>query len=151
MRFTYDDEVDILMVYLSDAAITRSERLGNGPVIDYAEDGSIVSMEFLDASKHYPMDELKKHPAIYGEPIPLADAAVTAGCTAKALQLAINRGRLKGQKIGRNWTTTDAALAEYLESRKHEGPGSAGEPAVKANAFTIPTVGGKKAVSTTKT
>lgn len=69
MRFTYDDEVDILMVYLSDAKIDHSERLGSGPVIDYAADGSIVSLEFMGASKLYPLKELRKHPANYEEPI----------------------------------------------------------------------------------
>jgi uncharacterized protein YuzE len=125
MHFTYDQEVDILMVYLSDTKIARTERLGDGPILDFAEDGSLVSIEIMGASRHYSVEEMNKYPPNYDEPISLVDAARVVGCTPKALQLAIQRGRLEGKKIGRNWTTTDRALTEYLNSRVHEGPGSA--------------------------
>ena len=126
MRFEYDPEVDILTVELGDMArLAKTDRLPNGVIVDYAEDGTILSLEIMSASKKYPLDKLQVHPANYEEPISLAEAAKIADCTPDTIKKAILRGRMHGQKIGRNWTTTIAALTEYLNSRVHEGPGSA--------------------------
>ena len=127
MRIAYDAEVDILTIDLVDdlSESPGAIELAPGLYADFTEDGRLLAVEILNASTKYPREELKKHPANYDEPISLAEAAYPAGMTPKALQLAIQRGRLQGRKIGRNWTTTINALHAYLESRKHEGPGSA--------------------------
>ncbi|HEY9765346.1 MAG TPA: DUF2283 domain-containing protein [Chroococcales cyanobacterium] len=128
MQFEYDAEVDILMVELGDVAENRqrTERLPFGDaIVDLAENGTILAIEIMGASKKYPIAMLQQFPANYAEPIPLASAAKVAGLSQEALKQAILRGRLVGKKIGRNWTTTIAALTEYLNSRQHEGPGSA--------------------------
>lgn len=126
MRIQYDQEVDILTIDLVDdlSDSPGATELAPGLYADITADGRLLSLEILNASAKYPREVLLKHPANYDEPISLAGAAVVAGCTVKALQLAIQRGRLAGKKIGRNWTTTDRALADYLNSRKHEGPAS---------------------------
>ena len=51
MKITYDAEVDILRIVLSDHAIEESDEDKAGIIIDYDAQGNIVSMEILDASQ----------------------------------------------------------------------------------------------------
>ena len=52
MKVTYDASVDIVRILFSDARIAESDEDKSGMILDYAEDGSLVGMEMLDASKH---------------------------------------------------------------------------------------------------
>ena len=49
----YDKEADILNLELSDKEYWKSIELGNGVVVDIAQDGSITSIEILNASKSF--------------------------------------------------------------------------------------------------
>jgi uncharacterized protein YuzE len=134
MRFSYDPDVDILMVYLDDVKPRRThgDRLPfGGAYADLAEDGTILAIEIEGASKKYSAAELAKFPPNYEKPMSLADAARVVGVTQQAMRKACERGRLRGTKIGRDWTTTIAALTEYVNSRAHEGPGSRGAVAAE--------------------
>lgn len=51
MKVTYDQEVDIISILLSDAKIEESDEDKPGVILDYDKDGNIVGMEILDASK----------------------------------------------------------------------------------------------------
>jgi uncharacterized protein YuzE len=55
MRATYDPEVDILYVTLSDELIDHTEDVSGGRQyergIDYSADGSLVGYEFMNASR----------------------------------------------------------------------------------------------------
>ena len=55
MRATYDSEVDILYVTLSDELVDHTEDVSRGRPyergIDYAADGSLVGYEFMNASR----------------------------------------------------------------------------------------------------
>jgi uncharacterized protein YuzE len=55
----YDEESDILNINLSDKEYDKSMELSNGMVLDLAEDGSIVSIEVLNASKVFSGDARK--------------------------------------------------------------------------------------------
>lgn len=50
----------------------------------------------------------------------LAQAAACCGLHPDTLRQAVLRGRLRAEKIGRDWTTTTAELDAYLNSR-HRG------------------------------
>lgn len=50
MKVTYDQEVDILRIILSDADIEESDEDKPGIIIDYDDHGNIVGLEILDAS-----------------------------------------------------------------------------------------------------
>ena len=50
MKITYDQEVDILKIILSDADIEESDEDKPGIIIDYDDDGNVVGLEILDAS-----------------------------------------------------------------------------------------------------
>ena len=50
MKVTYDQEVDILRIMLSDTDIEESDEDKPGIIIDYDDHGNIVGLEILDAS-----------------------------------------------------------------------------------------------------
>ena len=54
MKVKYDKEVDVLYIKFSDKPILESDEDKPGVVLDYASDGSVVSIEILDASKKFP-------------------------------------------------------------------------------------------------
>ncbi len=51
MKVTYDPEVDVLRILLSDSAIEESDADKPGVILDYDNNGNIVGLEILDASK----------------------------------------------------------------------------------------------------
>ncbi len=50
MKVTYDQEVDVLRIVLSDADIEESDEDKPGIIIDYDDHGNVVGLEILDAS-----------------------------------------------------------------------------------------------------
>lgn len=51
MRVTYDPEVDVLRIILRDVPIEESDEEKPGVIFDYDQDGNIVGLEILDASR----------------------------------------------------------------------------------------------------
>ena len=51
MKVTYDPEVDVLRILLSDAPIEESDEDKPGVILDYDHDGNVVGLEILEASK----------------------------------------------------------------------------------------------------
>jgi uncharacterized protein YuzE len=51
MKVKYNKEEDILYFIFSDKKIKESDEEKSGVIIDYDQDGSIVGIEVLDASK----------------------------------------------------------------------------------------------------
>ena len=51
MKVTYDQEVDVLRIVLSNAAIEESDEDKPGVILDYDVSGNVVGIEILDASK----------------------------------------------------------------------------------------------------
>ncbi len=51
MKVTYDPEVDVLRILLSNAPIEESDEDKPDVILDYDKDGNVVGMEILDASK----------------------------------------------------------------------------------------------------
>jgi uncharacterized protein YuzE len=51
VRVTYDAEVDVLRILLSDRPIEESDEDKPGVILDYDKDGNVVGLEILDASK----------------------------------------------------------------------------------------------------
>ena len=51
MNVTYDREVDILRITLSDSDIAESDEEAPGIIVDYDDKGVVVGLEILDASK----------------------------------------------------------------------------------------------------
>ncbi|MDQ3277506.1 MAG: DUF2283 domain-containing protein [Bacteroidota bacterium] len=51
MKVRFDKEVDVLYIQLNDLPIAESDEEKPGVILDYAADGSVVSIEILNASK----------------------------------------------------------------------------------------------------
>ena len=51
MNINYDQDVDILRILLTDAAIEESDEVEAGVIFDYDNQGNVVGIEILDASK----------------------------------------------------------------------------------------------------
>jgi uncharacterized protein YuzE len=51
MKVTYDPEVDVLRILLSDAPVEESDEDKPGAILDYDQAGNIVGLEILEASK----------------------------------------------------------------------------------------------------
>ena len=54
MKVKYDKDVDILYIHLSDEKIKESDEDKPGIIFDYNEDGNIIGIEVLNASKKMP-------------------------------------------------------------------------------------------------
>jgi len=48
VKVTYDPDVDVLRILLSDAAIEESDEYKPGVILDYDKDGNIVGLEILE-------------------------------------------------------------------------------------------------------
>jgi uncharacterized protein YuzE len=51
MKIIYDQVTDTMTVILKEAAVEESDEAKNGVIIDYDNEGDIVSIEILDAKK----------------------------------------------------------------------------------------------------
>jgi len=51
MKIIYDQITDTMTVILKDAAVEESDEAKKGIIIDYDNEGDIVSIEILDAKK----------------------------------------------------------------------------------------------------
>ena len=51
MKIKYDQEVDVLLIQLSDSKVYESDESKPGVILDYDEEGNIIKIEILDASK----------------------------------------------------------------------------------------------------
>lgn len=54
MKLKYDKETDILYIQFSELSILESDEDKPGIILDYAENGEIVGIEILDASRRMP-------------------------------------------------------------------------------------------------
>ena len=63
MRTTYDESDDILVVHLSDKVIAKEVSQDWHTHISYAEDGTIVEIVILEASKQGAWPLLRSHAA----------------------------------------------------------------------------------------
>lgn len=51
MKITYDLEIDVLRILLCNTPVAESDETQQGMILDYDEDGNIVGIEILNASK----------------------------------------------------------------------------------------------------
>jgi uncharacterized protein YuzE len=51
MKIKYDQEVDILLIELTDSEVYESDESKPGVILDYDKEGKIIRIEILDASK----------------------------------------------------------------------------------------------------
>jgi uncharacterized protein YuzE len=52
MKVVYDPETNTLDLIFRNAAVAESDEVREGIIVDYDQNGKLVSMEILDASEH---------------------------------------------------------------------------------------------------
>lgn len=111
---TYDAEVDALAIMIRRRrTVVETRELAPGILADFAEDGQLVCLEILDASRRVGAPLLKRMAPHPPGRLLLADAAERIGVTAATLRQQIHRGRLTAAKVGRDWYVTPAEVARY--------------------------------------
>ena len=117
LKIEYEPEVDILTIYLQDpeTALSHSSEAEPGVILNHAEDGTLSSVEILDASKRYPSAQLAAHSV--DELIDLRTASKLAAIAPVTLRTQAEKGRLWAIRLAGQWVTTRERLQQYLDSR----------------------------------
>jgi uncharacterized protein YuzE len=117
LKIEYEPEVDVLTIYLKDpeTSLSHSSEAESGVTLNYAEDGSLSSVEVMDASKLYSPGQLAA--CSVDEFIDLKMASELAGIAPVTLRTQAERGRLWAIRLGGQWVTTRERLQQYLDSR----------------------------------
>ena len=117
LKIEYEPEVDILTIYLQDpeTPLSHSGEAEPGVILNYAVDGSLSSVEVLDAGKLYSPGQLVG--CSVDEFIDLKKASQLAGLAPVTLRTQAEKGRLWAIRLGGQWVTTRERLQQYLDSR----------------------------------
>jgi uncharacterized protein YuzE len=117
LKIEYEPEVDVLTIYLKEPEthLGHSSEVEPGVILNYAEDGSLSSIEILDASEHYPSGQLAAHSV--DELIDLRTAANLAEIAPVTLRTQAEKGKLWAIRLGGQWVTTRDRLQQYIDSR----------------------------------
>lgn len=117
LKIEYEPEVDIVTIYLKDpeSPLSHSSEADPGVILNYATDGSLSSVEVLDASKLYSPGQLAA--CSVDEFIDLKMASQLAGIAPVTLRTQAEKGRLWAMRLGGQWVTTRERLQHYLDSR----------------------------------
>ena len=122
LRFSYDPEVDILMVHFRNVKegehTNRSVEPAPGVIVDLDKDGNPIDIEVFNASRRYGKDSMERFD-INTSLLTLTEAAERCGLSAETLKIQARNGRLRAQKVGRNWVTTESWLRKYLNERRY--------------------------------
>ncbi|MBI4321848.1 MAG: DUF2283 domain-containing protein [Chloroflexi bacterium] len=58
MEISYDPDTDSIDIKFQKARYAVSEEVAEGVIVDYTEDGGLISIEILDASKRMPKESI---------------------------------------------------------------------------------------------
>ena len=109
--------MDVLVVHVKDrqTPLSHSSEAKEGVVLNYTADGSLASVEILDASQRYPAGQLAA--CSVDEFIDLATASQLSGIAPVTLRAQAEKRKLWAIKLGSRWMTTRERLQHYLDSR----------------------------------
>jgi len=117
LKMEYEPDVDVLTIYLQDpkTPLSHSGEAESGVILNYAEDGSLSSIEVLDAARRYPASQLAA--CSIDEFIDLRTASQLAGIAPVTLRTQAEKGRLWALRLAGQWVTTRERLQQYIDSR----------------------------------
>jgi uncharacterized protein YuzE len=117
LKIEYEPEVDILTIHLQEAEtpLSHSSEVQDGIILNYAPDGSLSSVEVLDASRRYRSERLAAFSI--DEFIDLRQASELARIAPVTLRAQAEKGRLWAMRLCGGWVTTRERLQQYLDSR----------------------------------
>jgi uncharacterized protein YuzE len=67
MTVKYDQRADALYVRLSDKPVAKTSEIGDGRVADYAQDGTVVGIEFWGVSEGIDLHDVPEEHALRRE------------------------------------------------------------------------------------
>lgn len=125
LKMEYEPEVDVLTIYLQDpeTPLSHSGEAESGVILNYAEDGSLSSVEVLDAGRRYPASQLAA--CSVDEFIDLKTASQVAGIAPVTLRTQAEKGRLWAMRLAGQWVTTRERLQQYIDSRSRSARAAA--------------------------
>ena len=125
LKMEYEPEVDVLTIYLQDpeTPLSHSGEAESGVILNYAEDGSLSSIEVLDAARRYPTSQLAA--CSVDEFIDLKTASQVAGIAPVTLRTQAEKGRLWAMRLAGQWVTTRERLQQYIDSRSRRARAAA--------------------------
>ncbi len=117
LKMEYEPEVDVLTIYFknSKTVLSHSDEVEPGVIINYAEDGSLSSVEVLDATRRYSASQLAA--CSVDEFIDLKTASLISGIAPVTLRAQADKGRLWAIRLAGQWVTTRERLQQYIDSR----------------------------------
>jgi len=117
LKIEYEQEVDILTIYLQDpeTPLSYSNEAETSVILNYAQDGTITSIEILNASMRYPPSQLAAHSV--DEFVDLRTASKLTTIAPVTLRTQAAKGRLWAIRLGGQWVTTRERLQQYVDSR----------------------------------
>jgi uncharacterized protein YuzE len=117
LKMEYEPEVDVLTIYLQDpeTPLGHSGEAEPGVILNYAEDGSLSSIEVLDAGRRYPANQLAAYSV--DEFIDLRTASELSGIASVTLRTQAGKGRLWAMRLAGQWLTTRERLQQYIDNR----------------------------------
>lgn len=120
LNIEYEPEVDILNIYLQELGtpLSHSNEAEPGVILNYAEDGSLSSIEVLDASKRYSLGQLTA--SSIDEFIDLKTASKISMIAPVTLRTQAERGKLWAIRLGGRWVTTRERLQQYIDVRSRK-------------------------------
>jgi uncharacterized protein YuzE len=127
LKMEYEPEVDILTIHLKDSetALSHSGEAEPGVILNYAQDGSLSSVEVLDATRRYSASQLAA--CSVDEFIDLRKASEISGLAPVTLRAQADKGRLWAFRLAGQWVTTRERLQQYIDSHARGArPGIAG-------------------------
>lgn len=116
----YDRKVDALAIRLRAGKSARTVHATDDISVDLDADGRAVSIEILNASAHVDPNALAQA-APAGALLSLAEAGRESGLSPSTLRGQIHKGKLKGEKRGRDWVVDATSLENYLEAVESRG------------------------------
>lgn len=120
IEIQYDPEANALAVsFRQGARSARMVKVSDTVNVDFDSKGRLVTLEVLDASSHLDAKTLASLPA--SRWLTLTQAESESGLRASTLRVLVNRGRLLGEKRGRDWFVDAKDLFNYMESREARG------------------------------
>jgi uncharacterized protein YuzE len=61
---TYDEDADVLYVGLADGEVAETRNLGDLRLVDLAQDGTVLGIEFISASQGVDLDSVPFGPTV---------------------------------------------------------------------------------------
>ena len=59
MKISYDPDADAMSIVFQKGKYEISKEIAEGIIIDYTEDGKVISIEILDMKKRMPLENIK--------------------------------------------------------------------------------------------